>query len=163
MQRERERGGKAMKIRTEERDGDNEIVIYCRERSKRIRQIEYLLEQILSEDGELVLTLGDTEHYVPKKEILFFETMDGKIAAHTREKMLYTTGTLQGVEKSLPHSFVRASKSCIVNAAEVCALSKNFTGIGEVLFRRCEKKAFVSRSCYKDLKKKVYELHELEN
>ena len=152
-----------MRLRIEERDGDEEVVVYCRKRNERVRRIESAVERILSEDGELVLTLGDTEHYVPKKEILFFETSDGRIAAHTRENMFCYSGTLQGVEKLLPHSFVRASKSCIVNAAEICALSKNFTGLGEVLFRRSEKKAFVSRSCYKDLKKKVYELHELEN
>ena len=111
----------------------------------------------------MVLTLGDTEHYVSKKDILFFETYDGRIAAHTSENMFCYSGTLQGVEKLLPHSFVRASKSCIVNAAEICALSKNFTGLGEVLFRKSTKKAFVSRGYYKELKQRVYELHELEN
>lgn len=152
-----------MKLRIEERGGDEEVVIFCNSKNEKVKRIESAVERILSEDRKMVLTLGDTEHYVSKKDILFFETYDGRIAAHTRENMFCYSGTLQSVEKLLPHSFVRASKSCIVNAAEICALSKNFTGLGEVLFRRSEKKAFVSRGYYKELKQRVYELHELEN
>lgn len=151
-----------MKLRIEEREGDEEVVVYCKTRSERIRRIELAVERILSEEGEMVLTLGDTEFYVPKKELLFFETADGKVAAHTRGNMYYTGLTLQNLEETLPHNFIRASKSCIVNAGQVCALSKNVTGQGEVLFRDTSKKAFVSRGYYKDLKQKVYELHRLD-
>ena len=151
-----------MKLRIEETAGDEEIVIYCRKRDERVARLERVVGSVLDKDGEMVLTLGGREHYVPKKEILFFETDGGKITAHTRENMFYVGGTLSAVEIMLPHGFVRASKSCIVNAAEVCALSKNFTGIGEVLFKKSEKRAFVSRSFYKELKQRIYELHELD-
>ena len=151
-----------MRLRVEERDGEDEIVIYCRERSKRVRRIERLLEQIVSEDRELVLTVGETEYYVPQREILFFETDGGRISAHTRDRMLRASGTLSSIEKSLPYSFARASKSCIVNVAEVCALSKNFTGLGEVLFKNSDKRVYVSRGYYRELKQKIYELHRLD-
>jgi DNA-binding LytR/AlgR family response regulator len=155
-------GGHPMKLRIEECDGEEEVVVYCKSKSERIRRIEIAVERILSEDGEMVLTLGDTEFYVPKKELLFFETADGKVTAHTRENMYYTGLTLQNLEETLPHNFIRVSKSCIVNASRVCALSKNVTGQGEVLFRDTSKRAFVSRGYYKDLKQKVYELHQLD-
>ena len=151
-----------MRLRIEETDGEEEVVIYCRKRNDRVARIERAVEGILLRDGEMILTLNGNEHYVPKKDILFFETDGGRITAHTREYMFYVSGTLQGIEKALPYGFVRASKSCIVNASEICALSKNFTGLGEVLFKKSEKRAFVSRSCYKELKQRIYEVHELE-
>ena len=151
-----------MKLKTEEGSGDDEIVIYCREKTDDIRKIELSIERILSEQGEIVATLGDTEYYISKKDILFFETYDGRIAVHTSENMYYTAGTLASLEATLPSSFVRASKSCIVNAAKVCAMSKNITGLGEILFRNTGKKTFVSRGYYKELKQKVYDTHKLE-
>ena len=151
-----------MKLRIEEAVGEEEIVIYCKERSERLARLQWAIESIILRDGEMVLTLNGNEHYVSKREILFFETDGGRITAHTRERMLYASGTLRSIEQTLPHCFVRASKSCIVNAAEVCALSKNFTGLGEVLFRNSAKKVYVSRGYYRELKQKIYELHELD-
>lgn len=152
-----------MKLRIEERDGEDEVVIFCKQKSERIKHLTLAVERVLAEDGKVVLTLGENEYYVSKKEILFFETAEGKITAHTRDGMYYSAGTLQSIERTLPYSFVRASKSCIVNAAEICALSKNFTGMGEVLFKRSSKRVFVSRSCYKELKERVYDIHDLNN
>lgn len=151
-----------MKLRVERCDGDGEVVIYCDGENDTVRRVRAAVERILSEEGETVLTLGDTEYYVPKRDLIFFETDDGKVTAHTRDRMYYTGMTLQSLEKTLPHCFVRASKSCIVNVYAVCALSKNITGIGEVLFRGTDKKVYVSRGYYKDLKQKLYELRALE-
>ena len=151
-----------MRLRIEPCDGEEEVVIYCHSETHQVQRIAHTVERLLAEDGELVLTFGETEFYVPKKEILFFETSGGKLTAHTVQKMYYVGSTLQALEQSLPHVFVRASKSCIVNASWVCALSKNITGMGEVLFKRSDKKVFVSRGYYRTLKQKIYELHELE-
>ena len=152
-----------MKLRTEMTDGEEEVIIRYRERDEKIASLQRIIENILEQDGDIILTLNGNEHYIPKKDILFFETDGGRIAAHTRENMFYASGTLQSIESKLPNSFIRASKSCIVNAREVCALSKNFTGLGEILFKKCSKRTFVSRGYYKELKQKIYELHDLEN
>ena len=55
------------------------------------------------------------------------------------------------LEQTLPRAFVRASKSCIVNAAAVFCIRRELTGVSEVGFRGTEKTAFLSRSYYKNL------------
>lgn len=157
------KGGIRLRFRTEIREGaDDEIVIVCAERNEKIKRLERVVENALGGDGEMILSLGDVEYFVPKKDVLFFETSAGKLAAHTRERMYYTSCTLLGLEAMLPDSFMRVSKSCIVNVAEVCAISHALTGSGEILFRDTEKRVYVSRGYYKALKEKIYEIKGLK-
>jgi DNA-binding LytR/AlgR family response regulator len=140
---------------------DEEIVIICAERNKKIKRLERVIENALGGDAEMILSLGDVEYFVPKKDVLFFETSDGKVAAHTRDRMYYTSYTLLGLEGVLPESFMRVSKSCIVNVAEICAISHALTGNGEILFKESSKHVYVSRGYYKALKEKIYEIKGL--
>ncbi len=152
-----------MRIRiVEESDADEEIVIVCKKRDEKIKRLEWLIDDALGADAEMILTLGDTEHYVKKTSILFFETDSGRVAAHTADKMYYTGLTLGALEATLSAQFVRISKSCIVNVETVCAISKDITGRGEVLFKNTGKKAYVSRGYYKSLKERIYVLKGLQ-
>ncbi len=152
----------AMKFRTEIRDeGDEEIVIVCKSRSERIKRLERIIENALGSDAEMILELGDAEYYVKKSDILFFETSNGRVTAHTRDKMYYSDSTLAFLENDLPESFMRVSKSCIVNLSEICAVSSGITGNGEVLFKDSTKKVYVSRGYYKALKENIYRLRNL--
>ena len=151
-----------MRFRTEIREGEGEqVVIICSERNEKIRHLEKVIENALGGDAEMILTLGDTEYFVPKREILFFETSDGKLTAHTRSRMYYAPYTLFGLERVRPDGFMRVSKSCIVNATEIAAISHTLTGNGEVLFRDTDKKVYVSRGYYKALKEKIYDMKGL--
>ncbi len=148
-----------MRLRTEiVPDGDGEVVIRCRERDENIRRLELLIDQALGDKAQMVLTLGDTEYYIERGEILFFETSDGHVAAHTRDKMFRTNLTLSALEARLSGAFMRVSKFCIVNVAEICAISKDITGNGEVRFRASDKRTYVSRGYYKSLKERIYTL-----
>ena len=151
-----------MRFRTEIRKGEHdEIVILCSERNDKIKHLEGIIENALGGDAEMILTLGETEYFVPKREVLFFETSDGKVTAHTRGKMYYASYTLFGLERILPDGFMRVSKSCIVNVGEIAAISHALTGSGEVLFKETDKKVYVSRSYYKALKEKIYDMRGL--
>ena len=151
-----------MRFRTEIREGGGEeIVIICTERNEKIKHLERVIENALGGDAEMILTLGETEYFVPKREILFFETSSGKVTAHTRGKMYYAPYTLFGLERVLPDGFMRVSKSCIVNVAEIAAISHALTGNGEVLFKDTDKKVYVSRGYYKALKEKIYDMKGL--
>lgn len=158
-----DKGGMKLRFRTELReDGGEEIVIICTERNEKIKHLERVIENALGGDAEMILTLGETEYFVPKREILFFETSDGKVTAHTRGKMYYAPYTLFGLERILPDGFMRVSKSCIVNVAEISAISHALTGNGEVLFKDTDKKVYVSRGYYKALKEKIYDMKGLK-
>ncbi|MBP3348459.1 MAG: LytTR family transcriptional regulator DNA-binding domain-containing protein [Clostridia bacterium] len=148
-----------MKLRTEICNVDEtEIVIRCNQRDQSVKRLEAALASILPQSNEMILTLNDTEYFVPKKSILFFETDDGKVTAHTAKAMYYTSYKLYELEEMMSVTFVRVSKSCIVNIDQVSALKHNQIGASEVFFKSCDKKVYASRGYYKALKDMIYEM-----
>ena len=59
---------------------------------------------------------------------------DGKVYAHTKDKAFQSRLNLAKLEEVLPQYFVRSSKSCIINALQVGAISHNITGPSKVYF-----------------------------
>ena len=136
----------------------DEIIIRCREKNEKIRLIEGVIENVLRGDSELVLTIRDTEYYVPKGDILYFETEEGRVKAHTVDRIFTTEYKLFELEEMMPPSFVRVSKSCILNVLKVEAIKRNPLGASEVQLRGCTKRVYVSRSYYKPMKDRLDEL-----
>ena len=137
-----------------------EITIRCRKIDARVLRAEKILKQMFDTPDDLCLLHDNTECFVPASEILFFET-DGSargVAAYTKERKYHTDRTLAQLEAELPYSFIRASKSCILNAMKVSAIARNLTGASEVSFRSSDKHTYVSRSYYKPLKERITEL-----
>lgn len=148
-----------MKIRIEISDtGEEEIVIRCRERNETIALLEKTVEGIVRGGGELTLYLDSTEFYVPKEDILFFESLDGKVYAHTADRMFVTHMKLFEVEDCMPSYFVRIAKSTVANCKRISALRREIMGNGEIMFRHSDKKAYFSRNYYKILKDKIDEI-----
>lgn len=145
-----------MKVRIEEGDND-EIVIRCKKQTSDIFKLAYEIENLMSHD-ELLLTVGNKEYYVKKSDILFFETEDGKIIAHTSDGMYYSEYKLYELEKTLPAYFVRISKSCIVNIMKISSINRNITGASKITFSDTEKEVYCSRSYLKILKEKINEM-----
>ena len=148
-----------MKIKTEiSADGEEEILIRCKSKTDQIRRIEAILENLLIGGKEMVLTIAGTEHYVPIKDILFFESLAGKICAHTKERMFTCEYKLYELEAILPSFFVRISKSTIANVMPITSLRRELVGNGEITFKDCGKKAYFSRGYYKPLRDKIDEM-----
>lgn len=139
-------------------DMEEEVVIRCHTKTERIGQIERILEKLLVSNDEMAVTLGEVEYYIPKSEILFFETLDGKIGVHTAKNMYYTGYKLFELENIMPHNFIRVSKSCVLNVEKVSSLAHNLAGASRVTFYGSDKAVYVSRNYYKILKEKIYEL-----
>ena len=117
------------------------------------------IESVVSalEASEMELELGEKLHFVKISSLLFFETDGSKTAAHTVDRMYYTDLKLYELEERLPNSFMRISKSCIINVNAVSSRHKEITGICEAFFRNTPKKVYVSRSYYKPFKEKINE------
>lgn len=148
-----------MKIKTEiSEGGDEEIIIRCRSKTDQIRNIEAILENLIMSDREMVLYIAGAEYYVPISDILFFESCDGKVFAHTKEQMFTADYKLFELENLLPSSFVRISKSTIANIMKISSLHREIVGNGEVRFVCCDKKAYFSRGYYKILRDKIDEM-----
>lgn len=152
-----------MKIRIEISDSDDEeVIIRCKERTEKISHLETVIENAVRGDNVLVLYSANTEYYIPKKEILFFETYDGKVCAHTKDRMYKTVHKLFELESIMPSYFVRISKSVIANAKMINSLRRELTGNGEITFAGTDKSTYFSRGYYGILKDKLEEMRNVK-
>lgn len=143
-------------------DCEEELILRCREKTERIAEWERVLEEQLKRDSTLTLSIGNTEYYLSPDEILFFETDNGHVSAHTGDGMYRSEKKLYELEQILPRCFLRVSKSCILNAGLVKSLERNLTGASEVRFSGSTKRVYASRSYYKMLKERIEELRSIK-
>lgn len=149
------------KIRVEiDKDADEEIIIKCKSVTDDVLRLEKLICESL-DNREMKLHLGEKDYFIVIDEILFFETVGNKTSAHTKDRMYYTDLKLYELEEKLPRSFMRISKSCIINLNLVSALRKELTGICEANFKNADKKVFISRSYYKPFREKINEIRKV--
>lgn len=148
-----------MKIRIEiSENGEEEVVIKCKERTESIDTLVETIEGAVRGNSLLVLYIGNTEYYIAKNEILFFETSDSKVYAHTKDHMYMTYYRLFELENIMPPYFVRVSKSVVANIKKIGSLHRELTGNGEISFTDNDKKTYFSRGYYNILKDKIEEV-----
>ena len=139
-----------MKLRIEiDPDSQEEILLRAPAVTDEVRRLQTVIAEALSRKLELALQLGEQECYIPCDEILFFETTERRVSAHTAEHMYFSPLKLCELEELLPRTFVRASKSCLVNTAHIVAINHSLTGASEILFKGTGKKIYASRMYYK--------------
>ena len=131
------------------------MVIRCHSLTPEIQKAAALLQSGLDITSELCLFLSGCEYFISPECILFFETENGKVTAHTDQNMYYAPYTLNALEAFLPSYFARASKSCLINVRCVLGVARNITGASEISFRNSPKKVYVSRLYYKPFRQKL--------
>lgn len=153
-----------MKIRIEidERMEEDEVVIHCRSLNEQISTIQKAVSDIVSSTERLVFYKENTEYYLTLDNILFFETENGSIQAHTKNDIYQTKHKLYELEDILPGCFMRVSKSTILNTNHIYSINRNLTAASAVQFEDCHKQVYVSRYYYKPLISKLEEkrLHQ---
>jgi DNA-binding LytR/AlgR family response regulator len=146
-----------LKIRVEIADTD-EIVIRCREHTSKVRAMEAAVADAIRGDSEIILCSDGREHFVYKSDILYFETYESKVYAHTAGCIYTAPYKLFELENILPSFFVRVSKSCIANIGKISSLRRELVGNGEMTFKNSNKKAYFSRAYYKLLQYRIDEM-----
>ena len=146
-----------IKIEIEEALAEDEVVIRCRGLTEEISAIQKAVSEVSSAAQKFTFYKGNTEYYLTLDEILFFETATGFVAVHTADSIFETKNRLYELEELLPGSFLRVSKSTILNTSKIRAIHKNITGASEVEFAKSNKKVFVSRNYFKILMSKLEE------
>lgn len=91
------------------------------------------------------------------EKILFFETEGTQVLAHTETELFETHKKLYELEEVLGGSFLRISKSAIVNLNRIYAIQRSLTASSEIAFQGTHKRIYVSRAYYKALKEKLEE------
>lgn len=142
-----------MKIRIELVDGleEAEVVIRCGDIDEEIHQ----LQRMLSGRGKplpLVFYREDKEFYFPLQDVLFFESSDEQVHAHTTKESFRVKYRLYELEELLPQNFLRVAKSAIVNAQQIFSIAKGLASPSCVRFRNSHKEIYVSRHYYPLLK-----------
>lgn len=140
-----------MKVRLEIDDTlkEDEIVISTK---KYTDEIKLLIESSKSKP-KIQFFKQDTEYYLDLDSILFFESDNGKVFAHTTNDMFSTVQKLYELEKILPNHFIRISKSTILNIQKIYSLSHSVSS-HLVTFQNSHKQVYVSRMYYKLLKER---------
>lgn len=152
-----------MRIRIEINEGadDDEIVIRCREFNKSIQKIQESILEISSQIN-LAYYKDQAEYFLPLDSILFFETSDKGIDAHTVDDFYNIKNKLYELENILPNNFVRVSKSTILNINHIYSIEKNITSTSVVRFMKTHKQVYVSRNYYKKLRERLKERRNYE-
>ncbi|MBH1940769.1 LytTR family transcriptional regulator [Mobilitalea sibirica] len=149
-----------MKVRIEINENNNdedEVIIRCSKLEERIQRVYDTVMDIAKGSRHLILNKGNVEYYLPLDSILFFETSDNCISAHTVNDVYETTYRLYELEELLPGNFMRVSKSTIINLNHIYSISRNLTASSEIQFINSHKQVFVSRHYYKSLKFRLEE------
>ena len=152
--------GRKVRIELDPGVPEEEVIIRCPEITPEILRLQKLAEGDggSRRNAEISLTLGDREYFVAVKDILFFETSDNRTAAHTSDHMYYTEMKLFELSDFLPNTFMRVSKSSIVNMQRISSIRRDVTGVCEVFFDGSEKRIYVSRMYYKPFREKLLEI-----
>ena len=148
-----------MRIRIEITEGteEPEVIIRCRELTPEIHAIQSAITEKTLKLPKMIFYKGREEYYFPVCEVLFFETDNDTVFAHTASDIFKTEFKLYELQKFLPGKFVRISKSAIVNTSCILSISKNITASSLIKFHKSHKQVYVSRLYYKELKQKLSE------
>lgn len=145
-----------IRIETDENLKENEVVIRCRSIDEEVLAVEKAVMQSNANAG-IIFYKENYEYYFPVNNILFFETSQGWVDAHTENNIFKVKYKLYELEQILPHDFIRISKSAIVNIKRIYSLERNITSAACIKFTNTHKQIFASRNYYKNLKKRLEE------
>ena len=144
-------------IEIEEDLEEDAVLIRCRRVTKEISAIQKAVSEAASATQKFVFYKGNTEYYLMLDEILFFETDECGISAHTRADAYKINYKLYELEDILPGFFMRVSKSTILNTNHIYSINRNLTASSVVAFADTHKQVYVSRYYYKPLISKLEE------
>jgi len=130
---------------------EKEIIVRAAKNDDEVKAILSSIKDVDSRFSHLNGYIGETTYSLELKEILFFETNDRNVYAHTINNAFLIHYRLYELEENLPSNFLRVSKSSILNVDEILSLSRSVTG-NLVQFKNTYKKIYVSRRFLKELK-----------
>ena len=148
-----------MKIRIEIDENliEDEVVIHCVGINDEVTKVQKAISEVVNATQKLVFYKDATEYYPELDEILFFETDESGISAHTKKDVYQTKYKLYELEDLLPGFFMRVSKSTILNTRHIYSINRNLTASSVVAFSGTHKQVYVSRYYYKPLISKLEE------
>lgn len=140
-----------IKIEVDTELKEQEVIIRCPAIDENVLKVQEAITRSASQVDKMVLNKKETEYYIPMQSLLFFETSDNMVSAHTADDIFTTGYKLYELEEMLPGNFMRVSKSTIINVNHIYSITRNLTASSVVQFSGTHKQVFVSRNYYKAL------------
>lgn len=112
---------------------------------------------------EWIFYKNDIKYYLNLNDILFFETSENSVEAHTEKEVYKIKYRLYELEEILLNNFVRVSKSTILNVNQIYSINRNLTSSSLVQFYKSYKQVYVSRNYNKILKQRLEERRNYES
>ena len=133
---------------------EKEVIIRANKKDEEVAEILCNLQEIDTKLHNINGYLDNTVYSLSTQDILFFETNDRNVYAHTKDNAFLIHSRLYELEENLPDNFLRDSKSSILNVDEVKSLTQSVMG-NLIQFRDSYKQIYVSRRFLKKLKLKL--------
>ena len=133
---------------------EKEIIIRANKKDEEVAEILRNLQNIDTKLHNINGYLDNTVYSLSTQDILFFETNDRNVYAHTKDNAFLIHYRLYELEENLPDNFLRVSKSSILNVDEVKSLTQSVMG-NLIQFRDSYKQMYASRRFLKKLKLKL--------
>ncbi len=110
-------------INTDERNTETEITIHCRQLDTEIEKIMATLRML---NSQLMVTKDEENHLVDIADIIYVEAVERKTFVYTKEDVFESKLKLYEMEERLcAGSFLRISKSCLVNLRAIKSLKND--------------------------------------
>jgi two-component system, LytTR family, response regulator LytT len=139
-------------IHTDDRIGDTEIDITCRQLTPEIERVLATL-RILNE--QLMVSKGEDSVILDVSAILYIESVDRKTFVYTKDSVYESKLKLYEIEARLFESgFIRANKSCLIQIRQIKSLRSDLDRRIRVTFESGEQ-ILVSRQYADELKKRL--------
>lgn len=139
-------------IHTDDRAGDTEIVITCRQLTP---EIERVLATLRILNQQLMVSKGEESIILDVSAILYIESVDRKTFVYTKDSVYESKLKLYEIEARLCESgFIRANKSCLIQIRQIKSLRSDLDRRIRVTFESGEQ-IVVSRQYADELKKRL--------
>lgn len=138
-------------------DEEESIIITAKNYTEEIQKIYEYLQKNEQKRQTVIGYDGDAEYYLDLHKIVFFETEEESVYAHSTTQVYSIKQRLYELEKTLPHKFMRISKSTILNLSYLHAIEYGIGGPKMIRLQQSNKVVYVSRKYYPLLKEKLKE------
>jgi DNA-binding LytR/AlgR family response regulator len=133
-------------------DEEDEIIVKCDYLDENLTK---LINQFKTGKGKMNFYKDSKIVLVEPAEVLYFESVDDKVFAYTKDCVYETKAKLYQLEEELPASdFFRANKAVIVNLDKIDSLAPAFGGRFEATLENGYK-VVVSRNYLNELKERL--------
>ncbi len=130
-------------------DEEDELIVRCDYLDEALTK---LINQFKTGKGKMNFYKDSKIVFVEPEEVLYFESVDDKVFAYTKDSVYETKSKLYQLEEELPVSiFFRANKAVIVNLDKIDSLAPVFGGRFEAVLENGYK-VVISRNYLNTLK-----------